>query len=120
MTNLDIAQSATLRNIVDIAAEAGLSSSEFEPLGHFKAKLTHEGVHRLAKQKTGKLILVTAVSPTPSGVGKTTVTVGLSQGLQSIGKTAIPAIREPALGPIFGIKGGAWRWLQPSATDGGY
>ena len=107
MTNLDIAQSATLRNIVDIAAEAGLSSSEFEQLGHFKAKLTHEGVHRLAKQKTGKLILVTAVSPTPSGVGKTTVTVGLSQGLQSIGKTAIPAIREPALGPIFGIKGGA-------------
>lgn len=107
MTNLDIAQKATLRPITEVAAKAGLSTADFEPLGHYKAKLTQEAVTRLSSRRTGKLILVTAVSPTPAGEGKTTVTVGLSQGLQRIGKKAIPAIREPALGPIFGIKGGA-------------
>lgn len=107
MTNLDIAQRATLRPITEVAARAGLSTADFEPLGHFKAKLTQEAVARLSSKRTGKLILVTAVSPTPAGEGKTTVTVGLSQGLQRIGRNAIPAIREPALGPIFGIKGGA-------------
>jgi len=107
MTNLDIAQQATLRKITDIATNLGLDEGEYEALGHFKAKLTHDKVHQLSESKRGKLILVTAVSPTPSGVGKTTVTVGLAQGLQTIGKNAIPAIREPALGPIFGVKGGA-------------
>jgi formate--tetrahydrofolate ligase len=107
MTNLDIAQSATMREITDIAASTGLNGSDYEALGHYKAKLTVEGINRLSAEKTGKLILVTAVSPTPTGVGKTTVTVGLAQGLNSIGRTAIPATREPALGPIFGVKGGA-------------
>ncbi len=107
MTNLDIAQKAVLRKITDIAVESGLKPNEYEALGHFKAKLTHEAVASFSNRKQGKLILVTAVSPTPTGVGKTTVTVGLAQGLQSIGKIAIPAIREPALGPIFGVKGGA-------------
>ncbi len=107
MTNLDIAQKAVLRKITDIAVESGLKPNEYEALGHFKAKLTHEAVASFSNRKQGKLILVTAVSPTPTGVGKTTVTVGLAQGLQSIGKNAIPAIREPALGPIFGVKGGA-------------
>ena len=107
MTNLDIAQKAVLRKITEIAVESGLKPNEYEALGHFKAKLTHEAVASFSSRKQGKLILVTAVSPTPTGVGKTTVTVGLAQGLQSIGKNAIPAIREPALGPIFGVKGGA-------------
>ena len=107
MTNLDIAQSAKLRSITEIAKAAGLADHDYEALGHHKAKLTHEKVKQLFKAVPGKLVLVTAVSPTPSGVGKTTVTVGLAQGLQSIGKNAIPAIREPALGPIFGVKGGA-------------
>jgi len=107
MTNLDIAQKAVLREITDVAKDAGLSPSDFEPLGHYKAKLMQEAVSRLSENPKGKLVLVTAVSPTPAGEGKTTVTVGLSQGLQKIGKMAIPATREPALGPIFGVKGGA-------------
>ncbi|HMS56808.1 MAG TPA: formate--tetrahydrofolate ligase [Fimbriimonadaceae bacterium] len=107
MTNLDIAQQATLRSILEVAAKAGLQPTDYEPLGNTKAKLTQEAVRRFSSQRKGKLVLVTAVSPTPAGEGKTTVTVGLSQGLQQIGKNAIPAIREPALGPIFGIKGGA-------------
>ncbi|MBV6458304.1 MAG: Formate--tetrahydrofolate ligase 1 [Fimbriimonadaceae bacterium] len=107
MTNLDIAQSATLREITDIAKDAGLGLADYEPLGHYKAKLMQDTVARLSERKKGKLILVTAVSPTPSGEGKTTVTIGLAQALQRIGKKAIPAIREPALGPIFGVKGGA-------------
>lgn len=107
-TNLDIAQEASLREIVDVAKDAGLSTADYEPLGHFKAKLSASAIKRLsgASQK-GRLILVTAVSPTPAGEGKTTVTVGLAQGLRRIGKNALPAIREPALGPIFGVKGGA-------------
>lgn len=107
MTNLDIAQAATLRPITSVAADFGLGDDDFEALGRYKGKLTLDAVQRLTSKQTGKLILVTAMSPTPSGVGKTTVTVGLAQGLCSIGKRAIPAIREPALGPIFGIKGGA-------------
>ena len=107
MTNLDIAQQATLREISDVAKGAGLDPRDYEALGHFKAKLTYDKVGQMSASNRGKLILVTAVSPTPSGVGKTTVTVGLAQGLQAIGKNAIPAIREPALGPIFGVKGGA-------------
>jgi formate--tetrahydrofolate ligase len=107
MTNLDIAQQATLLNINEIASRAGLSQDDYEPLGHYKAKLTQEAISRLGETKKGKLILVTAVSPTPSGEGKTTVTVGLAQGLRRIGKSVLPATREPALGPIFGIKGGA-------------
>ena len=107
MTNLDIAQQASLQRITHIVDKLGLSEDEFEAYGHYKAKLTSQAIERITNQKQGKLILVTAVSPTPTGVGKTTVTVGLAQGLQSIGKHAIPATREPALGPIFGVKGGA-------------
>jgi formate--tetrahydrofolate ligase len=107
MTNLDIAQNAVLREITDVAKDAGLSLDDYEPLGHFKAKLLQDAVSRLSATRKGKLILVTAVSPTPAGEGKSTTTVGLAQGLQKLGKLAIPAIREPALGPIFGIKGGA-------------
>lgn len=108
LSNLSIAQAARLREIGDVADSAGLSSKDYEPLGHHKAKLTMDTVRRLcASQRKGKLILVTAITPTPAGEGKTTVTVGLAQGLQRLRKKAIPAIREPALGPIFGVKGGA-------------
>lgn len=106
-TNLSIAQAATLREISDVAKDAGLTVSDYEPLGHHKAKLSMDAVRRLSAAKHGKLILVTAISPTPAGEGKTTVTVGLSQALQRLGKKAISATREPALGPIFGVKGGA-------------
>ena len=107
MTNLEIAQAATLRNISDVAAQYGLQDDDFEPLGRFKAKLSSAGVERFRGRPRGKLVLVTAVNPTPAGEGKTTTTVGLAQGLNRIGAQAIPAIREPALGPIFGTKGGA-------------
>jgi formate--tetrahydrofolate ligase len=108
MTNLEIAQKAKLRPIEDIARAAKLSTEEFEPLGRYKGKLTDAGVKRLlTSEKRGKLILVTAINPTPAGEGKTTVSVGLAQGLNRIGKSAIPALREPALGPVFGVKGGA-------------
>jgi formate--tetrahydrofolate ligase len=107
MNNLEIAQAATLRPISDVAADAGLTDADFEPLGRFKAKLTTEGIARLKQNgKHGKLILVSAITPTTKGEGKTTVTIGLSQGLNKIAR-AISATREPALGPIFGVKGGA-------------
>ncbi|HRF60790.1 MAG TPA: formate--tetrahydrofolate ligase [Fimbriimonadaceae bacterium] len=108
MTNLSIAQAATLRPISEIAEVAGIDAADYEPLGRSKAKLSTTGVERFrTRSSNGKLVLVTAITPTPSGEGKTTVTVGLSQGLRRIGKTAIPAIREPALGPVLGNKGGA-------------
>ncbi len=107
MTNLDIAQSAELRPISEIIRDSGLGFEDYEPLGHYKAKLTQAAVSRLSQTKRGKLILVTAINPTPAGEGKTTVTIGLAQGLAKIGKVSIPATREPALGPIFGVKGGA-------------
>lgn len=108
MTNLEIAQAADLRDIRDVAESSGLCPNDFEALGRTKAKLTNEGIARLkANPKKGKLVLVTAVTPTAHGEGKTTVTVGLTQGLNQIGERAISATREPALGPVFGTKGGA-------------
>ncbi|NUL83075.1 MAG: formate--tetrahydrofolate ligase [Armatimonadetes bacterium] len=107
MTNLEIAQAATLLPIDQIADNAGLQPDDYEPLGRYKAKLTYQAMERLAADPKGKLILITAITPTPAGEGKTTTCVGLAQGLQKIGRSAIPAIREPAMGPIFGVKGGA-------------
>lgn len=108
MTNLEIAQRASLKPILDVANELELGNDEFEPLGRYKGKLTDLGVKRLtAGPPTGKLILVTAINPTPAGEGKTTVSIGLAQGLNRIGRSAMPALREPALGPVFGVKGGA-------------
>lgn len=108
MTNLEIAQSAKLKPISEIAAQVGLAEDEITHYGPYMAKLSHPAMDRLrSASKKGKLILVTAMTPTPAGEGKTTTTIGLAQGLNKIGKTAIPATREPALGPIFGIKGGA-------------
>lgn len=108
MNNLEIAQKAKLAPIDQIAGWAGLSDDDFEPLGRHKAKLTRQAIDRLTSStRKGRLILVTAITPTPAGEGKTTVSIGLAEGLNRIGKKAIPALREPALGPVFGVKGGA-------------
>jgi len=108
MNNLDVAQQATMRPIEQIAEWAGLERDDYEPLGRFKAKFSTAAASRLTTEAPkGKLVLVTAITPTPAGEGKTTVSIGLSQGLNKIGKRAIPALREPALGPVFGVKGGA-------------
>lgn len=107
MTNLDIAQQATIHPIDQVAVRAGLAPEDFETLGTHKAKLTYPAIERLTQKERGKLILVTAVNPTPAGEGKTTVSIGLAQGLNRIGRRAMPALREPALGPVFGVKGGA-------------
>ncbi|MEG2125057.1 MAG: formate--tetrahydrofolate ligase [Hydrogenoanaerobacterium sp.] len=107
LTDIEIAQSAKLLPIVNIAENIGLFSDELEQYGRYKAKISEDVYTRLAKKDDGKLVLVTAINPTPAGEGKTTMTVGLGQGMKKIGKNAIIALREPSLGPVFGIKGGA-------------
>ncbi|WP_096270423.1 formate--tetrahydrofolate ligase [Paucisalibacillus globulus] len=106
-TDIEIAQQATLKPIQEIAQELGLTNEDFEPYGHTKAKLSDKLLEKMADKPNGKVILVTAISPTPAGEGKSTVTVGLGQALNKIGKKAIIALREPSLGPVMGIKGGA-------------
>lgn len=107
-TDIDIAQNATLKRIIDIAKNRlGIDDQFLEPFGHYKAKVSLDFVHSLADRPEGKLILVTAITPTPAGEGKTTTTVGLGDGLNRIGKKACICIREPSLGPVFGMKGGA-------------
>ncbi len=107
LTDIEIAQQAKMKKIADIAADLGISSDDLEPYGHYKAKLSEALFSKLADKPDGKLILVTAINPTPAGEGKTTVSVGLSQAMAKIGKKAVLALREPSLGPVFGIKGGA-------------
>lgn len=108
MADIDIARKAKLRRIIELAKERlGIDEEHIEPIGHFKAKLDLDYVHSLDNRKDGKLILVTAISPTPAGEGKTTTTIGLGDGLNRIGKKAVMCLREPSLGPCFGIKGGA-------------
>ncbi len=107
LTDIEIAQAAKMKNITEIADSLGFSPEEIEPYGHYKAKITEGAINRLKNNKDGKLILVTAVNPTPAGEGKTTVSIGLGQSMEKIGKKAIVALREPSLGPVFGIKGGA-------------
>ncbi len=104
--DLEIAQKAQLKPIAEIAAKLGIPASEIEPYGHYKAKLPLKFVDE-EKLKKAKLILVTALTPTPSGEGKTTVSIGLSEGLNRIGKKTTVVLREPSLGPVFGMKGGA-------------
>lgn len=107
LTDIEIAQQTKLRPIAEIAEELGVRTEELEPYGRFKAKLNDDLFTRLQDQPDGKLILVTAINPTPAGEGKTTTTAGLSQAMAKIGKKAVIALREPSLGPVFGIKGGA-------------
>ena len=107
-TDIEIAQKATLKRITDIAKnKLGIDDQHLEPFGHYKAKVSLDFVHSLADRPDGKLILVTAITPTPAGEGKTTTTVGLGDALNRIGKKACICIREPSLGPVFGMKGGA-------------
>lgn len=107
LSDIEIAQQAKPKPIAQIASELGIQEDEFEPYGRYKAKLSDDLYRRLSGKKDGKLILVTAINPTPAGEGKTTVSVGLSEAMAKIGKKAVLALREPSLGPVFGIKGGA-------------
>ena len=109
-TDLEIAHSVTPRPVLDVAADLGLTPDDLELYGRDKAKISQKALERLLSApnaKRGKLIVVTALTPTPAGEGKTTVTIGLAEGLCKLGKKAIAAIREPSLGPVFGMKGGA-------------
>ena len=107
-SNIEIAQAAKNRRIIDLVKEkTSIPDDALEPFGHYKAKLSLDYVESLKNKPDGKLILVTAISPTPAGEGKTTTTVGLGDGLNHIGKKALICLREPSLGPVFGMKGGA-------------
>ncbi|MGH8583594.1 MAG: formate--tetrahydrofolate ligase [Gammaproteobacteria bacterium] len=107
-SDIEIAQQATLKRIVDIARDRlGIADEHLEPYGHYKAKLSLDYIDGLAGRSDGRLILVTAMTPTPAGEGKTTTTVGLGDALNRIGKKAVICLREPSLGPVFGMKGGA-------------
>ncbi len=107
MTDIEIAQSCTMKPIQDVAAKVGVCEDDLEFYGKYKAKLSDELEKKLQDQPDGKLVLVTAINPTPAGEGKTTTSVGLAEGLWKSGKKAVLALREPSLGPCFGIKGGA-------------
>src|SRR5262249_29514191 len=107
-SDIEIAQAAKMRPIMDIAREKlGIASENLEPYGHYKAKVSMDYIKSLQGRPNGKLILVSAITPTPAGEGKPTTTVGLNGGLSHIGKRARLRIREPSLGPCFGVKGGA-------------
>ena len=111
-TDIQIAQEAKMVKIVEIAKRLGLSEDDIDTYGKYKAKVDLNVLKRLEHKKDGKLVLVTAITPTPAGEGKSTVTVGLTQAMNRMGKSSMAALREPSLGPVFGIKGGA--------TGGGY
>ena len=107
-SDIEIAQAATKRPIVELAKlQADIPEDQLEPYGRYKAKLSLDYISKLKDRPDGKLILVTAISPTPAGEGKTTTTVGLGDALNQIGKRTIICLREPSLGPVFGMKGGA-------------
>lgn len=107
MEDIEIARSAKLKNIMNITDKLNIPKDEVEPIGKYKAKISLNYLDKIKDKKDGKLILVTAINPTPLGEGKTTTSIGLADGLNTIGKKAILALREPSLGPVFGIKGGA-------------
>ena len=112
MEDIDIARKANIQDIRAIANKANIPEKYLEQYGKYKAKISDKIQDKLKEKQNGKLILVTAINPTPLGEGKTTVAIGLADGLSKIGRNAILALREPSLGPVFGIKGGA--------TGGGY
>ena len=107
LSDIEIAQQAKMQKITDVAAKLGISEDDIELYGRYKAKLSMDLIRRMENEKPGKLVLVTAITPTPAGEGKSTTPVGLAQGLHKIGKKVIVALREPSLGPCMGIKGGA-------------
>lgn len=106
-SDIEIAQKAKMNKVVDVAATLGIPEDSIEPYGHYKGKIALSYLETLKKKPDGKLILVTAISPTPAGEGKTTTTVGLGDALNRIGKKTVICLREPSLGPVFGVKGGA-------------
>ena len=106
-SDIEIAQETTMSHIREIAATAGIDEKYLEQYGNYKAKVDYNMLTEKADTPDGKLILVTAISPTPAGEGKTTTTVCLADGLKKIGKNVVVALREPSLGPVFGVKGGA-------------
>ena len=112
MDDIEIARNTKLNNITQIAQKVGIREDELELYGKYKAKVSDSVYERLKNKKDGKLVLVTAINPTPLGEGKTTIAIGLADGLNILNKNAVLALREPSLGPVFGIKGGA--------TGGGY
>ena len=107
MTDIEIARNTKLNPITEIARNLGIKENELEQYGKYKAKINEEAFDRLKNEKDGKLVLVTAISPTPMGEGKTTVSIAIADGLRKINKNAVLALREPSLGPVFGLKGGA-------------
>jgi len=107
LSDIEIAQQNEMEKIQVIADKCGLTPDDIEQYGHYKAKISFDAIRRLETKPDGKLVLVTAITPTPAGEGKSTTSIGLVQGLQKIGKNAIATLREPSLGPVFGIKGGA-------------
>src|SRR6187397_3252243 len=107
LSDIEIAQAAKMQRITKVAEKLGIPEDQLVPYGHYKAKVSLKYLDTLKGKKDGKLILVTAISPTPAGEGKTTTTVGLGDALNHIGKKAIICLREPSLGPVFGMKGGA-------------
>jgi len=107
LSDIEIAQQAKMLRVTKIAEKLGIPDEHLVPYGHYKAKVSLEYVDSLKDKKEGKLVLVTAISPTPAGEGKTTTTVGLGDALNKIGKKAVICLREPSLGPVFGVKGGA-------------
>ena len=111
-TDIEIADAAKILPIEQVAEKIGLSDDDLEHYGKYKAKISWDAIKRSENNKDGKLILVTAISPTPAGEGKSTVSIGLAQAFNRIGKKSVVALREPSLGPVFGVKGGA--------TGGGY
>lgn len=112
MEDIEIARNTKLEKIAKIAEKMGVSEEDLEAYGKYKAKLTEDAYRKVENKKNGKLVLVTAINPTPLGEGKTTMAIGIADGLRKLGKNAVLALREPSLGPVFGIKGGA--------TGGGY
>ncbi len=106
-SDVEIAQAAKLKPIAEVAGELGLGPDEIEPYGRFKAKVGLEALQRRSGVEDGRLILVTAMTPTPLGEGKTLTTVGLGQAFARMGKRSVICLREPSLGPVFGVKGGA-------------
>lgn len=119
MTDIEIATAAEKLPIKDIAARLGIDENIIEPYGRLKAKLPISLIDE-EKAKKSKLVLVTAITPTPAGEGKTTVSIGLADGLSLIGKKTAVVLREPSLGPVFGVKGGAAGGGYSHCADGGY
>ena len=112
MEDIEIARNTKLEKITKIAEKIGVVEDDLEAYGKYKAKISDDAYQKVENKKNGKLVLVTAINPTPLGEGKTTMAIGIADGLRKIGKNAVLALREPSLGPVFGIKGGA--------TGGGY